>query len=96
LLAPFGWASKIRAMRGFGGTVVLLVVMAMVFLFHVFLRRKGVRRTEAGWEEVRCPHCKRPVRLTPWHPFGKAVSSDPEESPGRRKCGHCGGIYDFN
>ena len=62
-----------------------------------FSRRNGVRRTEAGIEEVRCPHCKRPRPLTPWwHPFGTAVPFDAEESPGRRKCGNCGGIYDFN
>ena len=96
LLAPLGQEYKISAMRNFAGTFVVLGAMVFVWVLTAFARRNGVRRTEAGIEEVRCPHCKRPRPLTPWwHPFGTAVPSDPEESPGRRKCGHCGGIYDF-
>jgi hypothetical protein len=70
---------KISAMRNFAGTFVILGAMAFVWVLTAFARRNGVRRTEAGIEEVRCPHCKRPRPLTPWwHPFGTAVPSDPE------------------
>src|SRR6476646_9076697 len=97
LLAPLGWVFKISAVRHFAGTFVVLGAMAFVWVLTAFARRNGVRRTEAGIAEVRCSHCKRPRPLTPWwHPFGTAVPFDAEESPGRRKCGDCGGIFDFS